>query len=546
MVQALVLCFAIIIYVAARTGKAERAAAGGVGGTGLNQEVSFRAVFLAVFFFCNYAVAVFLLSRLINRLLPSMQVAWHRDLITFFSAGIPPGIFFWFLFPWLSWRICDAARFFRLGRFFYWFSPGARKVDLANFAILSDAVRGIAPVPPPPERNGFREKLLKFFLLYRKPRPFVVDGWAVVALALVREVQGDHIRAERLLRSFDICPPGIGTLGNLRHYAFEELAWHAAAHGDWEAVLHRVSLGGSRRSLLLRRIAEAHLDGRANSIALWLMLVISPRRLRAFRLIRDVTRPGRLPDAPSRGAGYGGGTRDTHLRLLSRVSEGDPVEMEDVLLLAEAWDDEFARRKEDRLLRRGMELGARDVLGIAQRVEEGVLDELEELAAGADGCIPERFRAAMKDAGQTLVARLALRFRSRLHDELNRITELFQVAPEEKVPDADLLERWESWLALHESAERLQRLMGTDELAAAWYGGLRDAVWNSASRIFNTWGRKTVFISIIMFHWVTEVSRQVGDEEGTKVNRNNMKICYEGLSMDRSALEQYLAWVYKA
>ncbi|MEN6440565.1 MAG: hypothetical protein ABFD97_18485 [Syntrophobacter sp.] len=150
---------------------------------------------------------------------------------------------------------------------------------------------------------------------------------------------------------------------------------------------------------------------------------------------------------------------------------------------------------------------------------------------------------AMKERDQSLVAQLVLRLRNRLHGDLTRITGLFQMARDEKMPDKDLLERWEAWLAPRESALRLQLMMGTYELAAAWYGDLRDAVWNSASRIFNACGGKTFFISISMFHWVADIGKLVGDEEGTKVNRGSMKICYEGLSMSRNALEQFLVWV---
>jgi hypothetical protein len=82
----------------------------------------------------------------------------------------------------------------------------------------------------------------------------------------------------------------------------------------------------------------------------------------------------------------------------------------------------------------------------------------------------------------------------------------------ETVADKGILDRWETWLALHEAASRLQGFMGQSELATLWYGGLRDTVWNRASPIFNSCGARTTFISIIMFHWVAENCQLLGDE----------------------------------
>ncbi len=80
--------------------------------------------------------------------------------------------------------------------------------------------------------------------------------------------------------------------------------------------------------------------------------------------------------------------RLTHMSILFKASEGISIEIGEVFRLAGSWANEFSVHKKDNLLRRGMELGARDVFGLAQKIEESVLDELEEMAAAAEGEIP--------------------------------------------------------------------------------------------------------------------------------------------------------------
>ena len=168
---------------------------------------------------------------------------------------------------------------------------------------------------------------------------------------------------------------------------------------------------------------------------------------------------------------------------------------------------------------------AENFLGDVRAIEETVLEELEELTAAAEGEIPEAVTAEMEgNGGISCETRLALRLRNRLHDDVHRAQELFRLEKDHQFAE-DLMESWEIWLELHGAASRLHRMLGTNELATLWYGGLRDVAWNNASRIFNSSGKRTAWISIIMFHWVATTSQLLGDEEGMTVNRNNMKIC---------------------
>jgi hypothetical protein len=174
----------------------------------------------------------------------------------------------------------------------------------------------------------------------------------------------------------------MATLGRLRRLAFEELAWHAARRKDWESVLCRVRFAGMRIPLL-KLLAQKHLGRRVSRTRILLAFLISPSRIKAFRFVLDaMKRGGRQLLVPESPPEMQDGFRLIHLRLLSKASEGACIGMDEVLRLAHSWSHEFTTRKQEALLRRGVELEARDILGIAERIEESVLDELEEIISG--------------------------------------------------------------------------------------------------------------------------------------------------------------------
>lgn len=488
---------------------------------GAELEISWRFIFLTLVFVLAFAHLADWFSALTRSVLVSVQIEWIGQALQFAAVVLVPFAILRFVPPWLAWRVCRPLELFWLGRFCYWFTPGAKARELEHFAALLDALRGIPPAPMPVVKIGTREKILRFLRLKKPPRPFVVDAGTVLALALAAEVRGDFGRATRLLHAFDYCPPGTRIPGMLRRFAFEELAWRAAQRGDWRSVLDRARRGCGRGAPLLKRLAEKHLTGTTNRPRLWLAWSICPARRKALPLIlADVMR--NMPSSPE---SLDASLRTTHLRLLRQAAEGVPVTMTEVFRLAQRWDAEFAPDGEEALLRRGLELGARDVLGIAAKIKENVLEELEEMAGIADGEIPAEIAGRPEDEKPSCATKLAVRLKNRLYDDVSRAQALFVLEKDAPVADEAILDLWERWLALREAVARLQSLLGPTELATLWYGGLREDAWNGASRLSNACGNRIAWISIIQFRWVVEIAELLGDEEAMTVNRNNMKLC---------------------
>lgn len=489
------------------------------------QETSWRLIFLTLFLIIAYVLLAAWLSVTLAPVLASVRIEWLRKSLEFAGLVLFPLVVLRSVPPWLAWRVCRPAKLFLLGRFCYWFTPGAGKRELEQFAALLDAMRGVPPAPPPAGKNGLKEKILRFLLLKKPPRLFSVDAGTVVALALAAEIRGDFGRAERLLHAFALGPPEATVPRMLRRFAFEELAWHSAQRGAWQSVLDRARRGCGRGMPLLKLLARERLTGRVNRLVLVLAWSIFPARWRALPFVWSAMRgsgaPPPKPDSPAPVASL----RLTHLRLLHQAAEGLPVAMVEVFRLAQRWDKEFTPDREEILLRRGMALGARDVLGMTGKIRESVLEELEELAATADGEIPEEIGAGVEGEERVCATQLAVRLRNRLYDEVARTQELCKLEENAQVSDAEILDLWERWLALHEAVTRFQRLLGTGELATLWHGGLRNAAWNGASRLSNACGNRIAWISIIQFYWVIQLAELLEDEEAMTVNRNNLKLC---------------------
>lgn len=506
----------------------------------INGEMPWRLLLVYFSMVTEYVIFVVLWTIALLYAHLSIKPEWLDQSIVIAGAAIPVFLIHVWFCPWLAWRICRPLGLFFFARRLYRFTPGASRRDIENFEALLRALRGVVPAPPPPMKKGPGIKRLRFLLVNKKPLPFLVDAKTTLMLALSREVLGDYALAERLLQTFELCPPGLKALGIFRPFVFEELAWHAAKRGDWNAVLRRARMGSGRGMLLMRLLAEKHLGHRVHRAALWFAFLISPSRRRAVRLVSDAEKlaPGEFTQRP----GSREGLRLTHMLFLSKASEGLSIDLGEVFRLARSWDHEFAVRKQENLLRRGMELGSRDVLGLARRIEENVLDELEEMAAAAEGEIPREVLAGIDEDETSYEQRLFSRLRARLYSDIDALLDRFRVESGEKVEEGNLLERWENWLSLRESVSRFHRLLGKDELSILWYGTLRNAVWNSITRIFNDHGYRVAFISMIMFNWVTEMCRLLGDEEGATVNRNNTKLCRDELLVKQRVRKQISKW----
>jgi hypothetical protein len=424
-------------------------------------------------------------------------------------AGLILFILTWrfFIPPWLAWRVCRPLGLFFPGRFFYYFA-----VD----------------TPGTPQRFETLMRIAQRRISKHPPTPFSPDAWTTATHALLWEIRGNASKADDLLQAFDLCPPGIKTSRILRRYAFEELAWHAAKRGDWKTVQHRASLGVGRGARFFKLLAEMHLQHYVNRTYLLLAWMVSPLRLRAWPFVRPllgmcddngIKLPGPEQPAPDRDP------RRTHLDLLCKASQGEPVAMEEVFLLAQKWDEQWTGLEKENLLRRGMELGARNVLTITQTIEEMVLDELEELAAAADGAIPQEIAADMTDADLSYAARLGWRIRNRLYDDMNRAQALIKIEKAQPLAEEEIQEYWENWLHMQATVSRLCRILGSDELGTLWHAGLRSVAWNNPVNLYNGCGKRSAWISIIMFYWVVTISRQLEDEQAETANRGNMTIC---------------------
>jgi hypothetical protein len=491
--------------------------------------VSLRNISLIAFYISMYKSLSLWLSDTLTSVMFLVQFPWLKDLLVLAGACTLPLIIFRAIPSWLAWYICRPLGLYLPSRFFFWFTLGTGKNDLKGFNALLRASFGFPPLPSAPEDSGMKERKLKLYLQKRKPLPLHIDEWTIAALALEAEVHGDFDKAKQLIHSFELCPPRMRTSGLLRRFAFEELAWHAAKRGDWEEVRRRALMGGRRGMHLLKLLATGKLSGKMNRAALWLAWLISPEPWRTFQYVLSAQKVDDQPNAFVRPyecpePGVADPLR-THLSLLQKASEGALVSMEEVFLLTRMCDGELVSQRVEELLRRGMELGARDVLSIVEKLKSSLLDELEELAAIADGKIPDELSCGLEEAELSCITELQTRLRNRLYNDVSRAQEMFQVDKDMMLSDEDLLERWQIWLGLREATSRLHLLLGTDELAALWYGGLRLTVWNSPTYIFNSCGKRVAWISIIMFYWVSQISELLDDEEGKTVNLKNMKVC---------------------
>ena len=474
----------------------------------LQQKVSFRTVIRVIFFIATYLNLAFILAVPLSTLPIRLQSKWLINITQWVGSGIFLMVLLRWGPPWLAWRICRPFRLFFLGRSVYWFTFGTKERESERFeTLLRVAQRRISKHPP---------------------ATFSPDAWTTATHALLWEIRGDFHRADNLLQAFDFCSPGIKTSRILRRYAFEELAWHAAKRGTWEAVQLRAGQGVGRGARFFGCLAEMHLQHRVNRTTLLLTWLVAPLRLRTWPFVRLLI--GRGADNGMKMPGPTQAVRDkgprrTHLDLLYKASQGRPVAMAEVFLLAEEWDAQWTRFEKENLLRRGMELRVRDVLTTTQTIEAMVLDELEELAAAADGAIPQEIVARMTDVDSSHVTRLNRRIRSRLYDDLNRAQALITVEKEQPLSEDELQEYWENWLGMQATVSRLCQILGPDELGTLWYGGLRSVAWNGAASIYNGCGKRVSWIAIIMFYWVATISQQVGDKQAETVNRNNMTIC---------------------
>lgn len=415
---------------------------------------------------------------------------------------------------WLVWRVLRPLRLRRTLRAALWLTPFLRRADVDGLARLVDASLGRPVIPPPPDVEGWRLKLMPRL----RPKPLATrvlraDAWSACARAIEAELQGDAARAELLATSFD-APPRL-----VRRVAFEFLAVRAAERGDWDAVERYARLGRGRGVRLWRLLARARRAPGVLPARLWLAWLLAPERRRSLPYVRATLRPA-APHAVAVApvaiiAGSGAAPWTAHLDLLRHASLGTALDGAAVVALLAQWNARLGPEAEAVFRARAIELGVTDGAEMWQRLRAGVVSELELLLAAAS------VSATALDAHGTLGEILGRRLRERLFVALQPfLQDEGREADELGTP----LEEWERWLQMRDATQHLERHGGANALQTAWLTGLRDTAWNRPCRVFNTYGTDAARTCQTMFTWATELGRRLGDDECARVNASNALI----------------------
>lgn len=510
--------------------------------TSVEQESSSRTISVSVLSVVLFLIITYVVMVNCQSHLDQISSGWLRDVVSFLVYIVIPVTLLRCVPPWLAWRVLRHLGYALPPRIIFWFTPGERKADLIGFACLVEASLGHDPAATKPPPSTLRKRLRVFFMLSEQESQEHLDAWAIAAHALYAEISGDLQKAGRYIRSFYLLARRSQAPRLVRIFAFEQFALHAARRGAWSEVADCAAFGTGRSMPLFRSLARGHLTGSCNRALLVLYWIIAPCRLATFPYLRSLLAPQRSPDAQT-STSSDGTFQVAHLRLLHDAAEGRPIELAQVLSLAAAWQTTFTRESYAAILARGMDVGARDSHGVADAIPEEILAELEELVAVSVGGLPEELFTNWEEWRETLVGTLVTRLRSRLFQNLEESAAQFFDDDAEQAPP--LLQCWDAWLAMHDATERLGYLMGTEDVATAWYGGLQVTAWNGACRVSNTYGSKSNWISYLMFSWVVRIADIVEDEEAARINRNNAATCGIPLYTTFGSLLQLPLRIYK-
>jgi hypothetical protein len=487
------------------------------------QQYSFRTVLVSVLTVTVFFSSMFYLLEACQPYLTWIGLEWVRDVCAFTVSIIVPIIVLRCGPPWLAWRILRPLRHPFPARFIFWFTPGQRKSALVGFTRLVVASSGKDPFYSGQPSSSLKKRLRVFFMLDEQGVQGDLDAWAVAAAALQAEIAGDPEKAGRYIDSFGLLARRSQVPRLVRIFAFEQFALHAARRGDWERVAGCAAFGTGRSMPLLRLLARGHLSGQVNRVLLFFCWFIAPCRIATFPLLRSLLAQRKILDARTVEESPVESFPLSHLRLLKDAADGSQIGLAPVLSLALAWQSMLTSESYAMTLARGMELGARDSQGTVDAIPQALLDELEELAVAGSGTLPVEILENWEEWRETLAGAVIVRLRNRLFCAVEDSASQFFRDEEEQVPL--LLQCWEQWLAMHAATERLGALMGMEDVATAWYGGLQINAWNGACRVFNTYGKDSAWISYCMFTWVVTVAEKIGDEEAAKVNRKNAAVC---------------------
>jgi hypothetical protein len=321
------------------------------------------------------------------------------------------------------------------------------------------------------------------------------------------------------------------------------LAFAAFAQGDWPRVLRYTRLGDGRLVRFLSVLALSQLGEPVRPWWLFVAWALAPKRRATLAQVRQaVARQSARsrsipPPTPMRSVPHEQRTvldpRLRHFLLLGRAARGEPIQMREVLALAEAWQTQLDDNALAQLQARALELDARDGPKQAGTIREVVLGELTLLALAADGQIPpspvEELRPA--DAAQDPPA-LAEEVRRRLKEQLFKDVAgaLDGLATGPATGSVDALDAWERWLVLRSALDRLLSRAGENAATTLWHSDIRNRVWGFASALFDQRQEQTAWVAHVMFAWLAERAELANDMPAMLMNRENARIAQRAAS----------------
>jgi hypothetical protein len=319
---------------------------------------------------------------------------------TLLVAVLAPAWLFVLAPTWFAWRVLGRLRTLPAVMAACWLSPLVSARDLASLRVfLGIAADGSFP-----------------------PREQVpADAWTALAAALQAERQHSVARAERIRDALAHLPAGSRFPWLARVHGVEALVLAAIERGDWAAASRYAGLGRGRLVALLAVLARGQAGEAVPPLALWGRWALAPLRLRTYGWVRAALRRQALPasvtpapTAPAMAERRAGGAsvaadpRLGHVLLVGAAARGQRLSMHEVFALAAAWESRLDEAALAAVHARALELDLRDGVEHARALREGVLDELAQLAASAEGPLP----ALRPDS--SLAAALAGRARERL------------------------------------------------------------------------------------------------------------------------------------
>jgi hypothetical protein len=369
------------------------------------------------------------------------------------------------------------------------------------------------------------------------------DAWTALACALQAEQQGSRPRAERILDVLTHLPHGCRVPLLARVFGVEALAFTAFKQGDWPRVLRYTRLGDGRLVRFLALLALSELGEPVRPFWLLVSWASAPKRRATLAQVRAAmarqsSRSRSIPPpAPLRTVPHETRAvldpRLRHLLLLGRAARGEPIQMREVLALADAWQTRLDEQAMAQLQARALELDARDGAQQAGAIREAIVGELTLLGLAAEGDMPPCPVAALRPATDILVSlSLVEEVRRRLKEQLFAEVADALAGLDSGTASApvDALDAWERWLVLRSALDRLSARAGESAAASLWHSDIRNRVWGFASALFDQQQEQTAWAAHIVFAWLAERAECLNDVQATLMNRENARLAQRAAS----------------